>query len=138
MHVIEAELENGAVLEKTHELCQTLVSQPAFVALRRNVDAFLADEEAKRLYQDLAGESERLQHKQHQGATLTHEEISGYENQREALERNEVARAFMDAQQQMQRVQQTISRYVNKTMEIGRVPEPDDFETCGHGCSCGH
>jgi cell fate (sporulation/competence/biofilm development) regulator YlbF (YheA/YmcA/DUF963 family) len=126
------------VLEKTRELCQTLVSQPGFVALQRNVEAFLADDGAKRLYQDLVGESERLQQKQRQGTPLTQEEIAGYETQREALERNELARDFMAAQQQMQSLQQTISRYVNKTMELGRVPGPEDFGSCGHGCSCGH
>ena len=51
---------------------------------------------------------------------------------------NPVAKGFLDAQQQMQRVQSSVTKYVTKTFELGRVPEPDDFNTCGHGCSCGH
>jgi cell fate (sporulation/competence/biofilm development) regulator YlbF (YheA/YmcA/DUF963 family) len=138
MESVEVELENGAVLAKTRELCETLVRQPAFVTLRRHVETFLEDEQAKRMYRELADESERLQQKQQAGATLTQDEVTAYEQKREALDRHDVARRFLDAQQQMQRTQQTISRYVNKTMELGRVPDPDDFGSCGQGCSCGH
>ena len=37
----------SAIIEKTLELCQTIVDQPEFKDLRRRVDAFMADEDAK-------------------------------------------------------------------------------------------
>jgi hypothetical protein len=31
-----------------------------------------------------------------------------------------------------------VTKYVTKTLEIGRVPSDADVESCGHGCSCQH
>lgn len=133
---MHSKLENGAVLEKTRELCQTILDQPDFLVLRRNLDAFLADEQAKELYQAVAEKGQHLHHKQHQGVQLSRDEITEFEQQRESLMRNDVVRGFLEAQEQMHTIQESVGRYVTKTMEIGRVPEPDDFESCGQGCSC--
>lgn len=129
---------NGAVLLKTRELCQAIISEPDFVALKQNVETFLADDGARTLYQTLADKGQHLHHKQHQGVQLSRAEIDEFEQERESLMRNPVVRGFLEAQQQMQQVQETVGRYVMKAMELGRVPEEDDFESCGHGCSCGH
>lgn len=132
------EIDEPAILLKTLELCQTIVDQPEFLAMRQRIDAFLADEQAQAQYQSVVQKSERLQHKQHAGEPLQHDEISEFETDRDALLNNPVAKGFLDAQQQMQRVQSSVTKYVTKTFELGRVPDPDDFNTCGHGCSCGH
>lgn len=130
--------QNGAVLEKTLELCEAIVRQPNFPALQRDIQTFLDDDVAKQLYQTVVEKGEHLHHKQHQGLSLTDEEISEYEDHRQALLRNETARRFLDAQESMRAMRETVTKYVNKTMEIGRVPTEDDFNSCGHGCSCGH
>jgi cell fate (sporulation/competence/biofilm development) regulator YlbF (YheA/YmcA/DUF963 family) len=132
------ELDGSAILEKTRELCQTIVDQPEFQQMRQSIDAFMADEKAREQYDTVVSKSERLQHKQQSGQSLSPEEISDFENDRESLLNNPVARSFLDAQQQMQGIQSSVSKYVTKTIEIGRVPEPDDFQSCGSGCSCGH
>jgi len=135
---MQSNLENGAVLAKTRELCETIVSEPDFLTLRRNVETFLADDGARTLYQTLADKGQHLHHKQHQGVQLTRAEIDEFEQERESIMQNEVIRGFLEAQQQMQQVQETVGRYVMKAMELGRVPEEDDFASCGQGCSCGH
>src|SRR5438874_7975421 len=94
-----------AVLQKTKELCQTIVDQPQFQSLRRQVDAFLASEESKQQYQLVVEKGEALQQKQQVGAALSHDEITEFEKQRETLISNPIARAFLDAQQEMQKVQ---------------------------------
>ena len=132
------ELDGTVVLEKTRELCQTIVDQPEFQQMRQQLNAFMADETAREQYQLVVEKSERLQHKQQTGQPLTNEEIGEFEADRDQLLKNPVARDFLDAQQQMQRVQTSVTQYVTKTFELGRVPEPDDFQSCGHGCSCGH
>jgi cell fate (sporulation/competence/biofilm development) regulator YlbF (YheA/YmcA/DUF963 family) len=86
----------------------------------------------------VAEKGEYLHHKQHQGVQLGDEEIAEYEQHRETMLRNPVARAFLDAQENMRGVQETVTRYLTKTLEIGRVPTEADFESCGHGCSCHH
>lgn len=130
-------LESGPVLEKTIELCEVLVGQPTFAALRRDIDAFMGDDEAMRLYREVAEKGQELSFKQQTGAGLTVEDITSFEQQRENLLRNDVARAFLEAQQQLNRVQETVTRYINKTFELGRVPAPEDFGSCSPGCSCG-
>lgn len=128
--------QNGAVLEKTLELCQLIVNQPDFTALQQDIQTFLADDSAKQLYQTVVEKGEHLHHKQHQGVQLAEAEIGEYEEHRQALMNNPVARRFLDAQEHMRGVTETVTKYVNKTMELGRVPAEDDFESCGSGCSC--
>ena len=129
-------LENGAVLAKTLELCEVLVTHPDVVALRQQVETFLADDAAKLLYQSVADKGEALHRKQQQGLTLAPAEIADFERERDTLLGNDVARGFLEAQQRMHEVQELVTRYVRKTMELGRVPGPDDFQSCGQGCSC--
>lgn len=135
---MQSEMTNGAVLDKTLELCQTIVDQEAFQGLRRNIDTFMADPDAQGLYQKVAEQGEALHHQQQQGQPLDPDAIARYESDRQSLMSNEVARSFLDAQEQMHAIQQTVTRYVMKTLELGRVAEPGDFETCGQGCSCEH
>jgi cell fate (sporulation/competence/biofilm development) regulator YlbF (YheA/YmcA/DUF963 family) len=131
-------LHNGAVLEKTLELCGTIVEQPDFQSLKANIESFLANDEAKELYRTVAEKGEYLHHKQHQGVQLGDDEVADYEKHREALLSNPLARGFLDAQETMRGLQDTVTKYVTKTLEIGRVPNEADFESCGSGCSCHH
>jgi len=134
---MQLNLETAAVLEKTRELCQTIVDQPGFQAARGHLDAFLADDRARRQYQLVAVKSQELQAREYQGEPLSPEELTLYEAEREALVNNPIARNFLEAQERLQQVQATITRYVARTLELGRVPNPDDFATCSPGCSCG-
>ena len=136
---METTTEN-AVVEKTRELCQTILNQPEYQAIRRQLDAFLSDSKAQEQYQELADRSEHLQHKQTQGVPLSGEEITDYESQREAFFSNPVARDFVGAQQAVHKMQETVTQYVSKTFELGRVPTNEDFDQggCGHGCGCSH
>ena len=58
--------EDTTILDKTKELCQSILDHPDFQELRRNIDTFMADESAKQEYQSLVEKSEELHHKQHQ------------------------------------------------------------------------
>jgi cell fate (sporulation/competence/biofilm development) regulator YlbF (YheA/YmcA/DUF963 family) len=130
--------EASAVLQKTKELCQAILEQPEFEQIRRSLDTFLGDEQVRSQYQQLSERGEHLQHKQQMGSQLSSEEIEQFERERESFLNNPVARGFLDAQQQMHRVQESVTQYVTKTFELGRVPEEGDMESCGHGCSCHH
>jgi cell fate (sporulation/competence/biofilm development) regulator YlbF (YheA/YmcA/DUF963 family) len=122
--------------QKTVELCDTIVRQPAFQSIRQRVESFLASEQAQSQYQLVMEKGQALQQKQQAGMPLANDEIQEFEKSRDELVNNPVARDFLDAQQEMRSVQESVSRYVNRTFELGRVPGPDDFSSCGHGCSC--
>ncbi len=131
--------EQNAVVRKTRELCQTILDQPEYQSIRTRIDSFLADDEAKAQYQRLSEKGEVLQQKQQQGSPLSDAEIADFESHRQAFFSNPVAKDFVDAQQEMHEVQESVTRYVAKTFEIGRVPAAGDFESCGHdGCGCQH
>jgi cell fate (sporulation/competence/biofilm development) regulator YlbF (YheA/YmcA/DUF963 family) len=130
--------ESDVLTKKIEELCQTLLEQPEVQSIRKRLDAFAADAASQNQYEKLSERGEYLQHKQQQGSQLTDVEISEFEKSREEFFNNPIAKGFVDAQQQMHKMQDTVSKYVSKTLESGRVPTPDEMESgsCGHGCGC--
>lgn len=127
------------VTQKTKELCQAILDQPELRAARQAIETFINDDKAKAQYESLMSKGQALQQKQQRSQQLSQEEISAFEVDREALLNNPVARGFLDAQQELHEVHETINQYVSKTLELGRMPGESDFEGgCGHGCGCGH
>lgn len=84
-HDMHSNLDNGPVLTKTRELCETIINQTDFLAMRRDVETFLADDDARSRYHSLANKGQDLQYKQQQGAQLTREEIEAFEQERETI-----------------------------------------------------
>jgi cell fate (sporulation/competence/biofilm development) regulator YlbF (YheA/YmcA/DUF963 family) len=132
--------EASAVTEKTKELCETILSDPAVASIRQRIDVFMADAKARGQYESVMTKGQALNEKQQRSLPLSGEEISDFEQQRDALLKNPVARGFLDAQEEMHQLQHTIQEHVSKTLELGRVPGPEDFDSgsCGHGCGCHH
>ena len=126
---------------KTREFCEVLLEEPNVKALRKRIDSFMADDKTREEYDGLVSKGQALQQKQQMSVALTDEEISDFEQHRDALLKNPVARGFLDAQQEMRQVQQSISQYVSKSLELGRLPSEQELSQggCGHGgcgCSC--
>lgn len=132
--------EKNAVVGKIEELCEALVSQPGFEKMKQDIERFEADAAAQKQYNELLSQQEQLQKKQQAGQALSNQDIRDFEEGREALFANEVAKNYLDAQQQMQNVQQTAVKYLTKTFELGRVPLEEDLQSggcCGGGCGGG-
>jgi cell fate (sporulation/competence/biofilm development) regulator YlbF (YheA/YmcA/DUF963 family) len=128
------------VRQKTVDLCEAIVQQPQFQSIRQRVDSFMANSEAQNLYERLSERGRVLHEKQHQGQPLDAREIAAFETEKEALFSNAIAKAFIDAQEEMHELQEGVHKFVNKTFDLGRVPTDDDLESgsCGHGCGCHH
>jgi cell fate (sporulation/competence/biofilm development) regulator YlbF (YheA/YmcA/DUF963 family) len=127
--------------EKTQELCATIVAQPEMAAIRKRIDAFLADATSRGQYELVNTKGQTLHQKQHAGQPLNGEEIADFEKHRDALLKNPVARGFLEAQDELHEMQHVIQKYVTKTFELGRVPSEADFKeegSCGEGCGCHH
>lgn len=138
--------QDTPVIEKTKELCDTLLSQDSYKRLKGKFDAFVTDEEAQSLYQALSEKQSALVQKQEQTGNLSEEEIKEFEDQRERLLMHPVAGGFVEAQQGFEELRDTIVRYVTKSFELGRVPTADEVAPkqggcCGGGggggCGCG-
>ena len=130
--------DEAVITQKTRELCQSILEHPGFQEVRNRIDTFLGNESAKDDYQVLIEKSEYLHHKQHQGLPLTDEEVDAFEAQRKIVMENPITRDFIDAQKEMQKMQESVSQYVAKTFELGRLPQPEDLNSgsCGSGCGC--
>jgi len=133
-------IEETPVLRKTKELCQAILDEPNMRSVRQRIDTFIGDEKARAQYDSLMAKGQALQQKQQASMPLSGEEISDFEKHRDSVMNNPVARGFLDAQEALQQIQGTIQQHVTKTLELGRIPTPDDFEHgCGHGsCGCKH
>ena len=132
-------IEENAVAEKTRELCSTILAQPNMGDIRQRIDAFMADDKSRAQYESLMMKGQVLNDKQQRALPLSGEEISDFEKDREALLNNPVARGFLDAQESLHDIQESVQKYVAKTLELGRVPTEEDLGgSCGHGCGCHH
>lgn len=129
--------KDSAVMAKTKDMCDAIAQDIEFLALQGQVERFLSDDEAKLQYQSVHERGEELHQKQHAGVELSETEIQEFESARDSLMKNEVASDFMEAQQSLKTLQQTIGKYVSMTLELGRVPEPEDMEQSGDGGCCG-
>ncbi|BCU78708.1 YlbF family regulator [Luteolibacter sp. LG18] len=128
--------EESTVISKTKELCAQIVAEPRFKELQGQVERFLDDDAARLQYQSVHERGEELHQKRHAGVELGAAEIREFEAARDALFANEIARGFLEAQRELESIQQTIGKYVGMTLELGRVPEAEDFAEAEDGC-CG-
>jgi cell fate (sporulation/competence/biofilm development) regulator YlbF (YheA/YmcA/DUF963 family) len=139
--IMSTEIAETIVTQKTRELCQALIEEPGLVAARKSIDAFLADNKSQSQYEQLMAKGQALQTKQQKSETLSGQEIADFEADRDALLANPIARSFLDAQEHLHEVQQSVQKQINKTLELGRLPASEDLEeggSCGSGCGCHH
>src|SRR5205807_124662 len=120
-------IEETQITQKTKELCQAILDEPNMRSIRQRIDAFMADDKTRAQYDGLVAKGDALQQKQQMALPLTSEEIGDFEKTRDHLMTNPVARGFLDAQEELHNVQQSIQQYVNKTLELGSVPSEEDI-----------
>jgi len=134
---MDTKIKDSALTQRTLDLCQAIVDQSDFQTLKEKLDAFMSDELLKFDYQQLNGLGDLLRMKQSQGVELKPEEITQFETMREKFLNDPVAQGFLDAQEQLQMLHENVSRFLNKTFELGRRPEFEDVHdgSCGD-CGC--
>src|ERR1700682_6085129 len=98
---MQTTIEETSVMQKTKELCQAILDQPNMPSIRQRIDAFMGDEKTRAQYDGLMAKGQELQQKQQMSLPLTGEEISAFEQSRDALLKNPVARGFLDAQEEI-------------------------------------
>ena len=124
---------------KTLELGEANVDQPNIAALFAKLDCLMADEAAKFQFQSINDLGQLLQQKQAAGLAVEDHEVAEFETLRDQFMSNAVARDFLDAQEEVQKIQSAIYKQLAKTFQVGRIPTADDFanECCSsNGCGC--
>src|SRR5580704_948689 len=99
-------IEETSILRKTRELCQTILDEPAIQSIRERISSFMEDQAARTQYDGVMTKGQALQQKQQLAMELTSEEVADFEQHRDALLSNPVARNFLDAQEEMHKVQE--------------------------------
>jgi cell fate (sporulation/competence/biofilm development) regulator YlbF (YheA/YmcA/DUF963 family) len=137
---MQTTVEETTIQKKTRELCQAIVDEPGMKSVRERIDAFMANEKSRNAYEGLVTRGQALQQKQQSSLPLTGEEVAEFEKQRDDLLSDPVARGFLDAQEELHQVQESIQGLVSKTLELGRLPTEEDLSdgSCGSGCGCHH
>ena len=132
-------LDLKPIAEGTNQLCEAIVSQEGFAELYKKIDAFINDEKLKYEYGMLNDRGALLQQKRQAGMEIAEDEMADFEKLREEFMANPVATQFLEAQEEVQQVQDRIHQVIAKTFEIGRVPQSEDFDFCSDGfgnCGC--
>ncbi len=123
--------------ESAQDLCRAVLDDPELKGVFSAVEAFMADKEAMGMFSGLQERGEALQVKQQGGLELTAGEVAEYDSARDAMLGNPKAKAFVDAQEKIQEVHQTIGSWVSLVFELGRMPNEDEMKgSCGEGCGC--
>ena len=119
---------------KVKELCQSLLDDPALKEVFESIDKFMEDDDAKELFSKMQSKGESLQMKQQSGVELTAGEVEEYNKIREKMLENDTANAFVQAQESIQSVHQTLGNWVSLVFENGRTPTDEEFAGhCGPG-----
>jgi cell fate (sporulation/competence/biofilm development) regulator YlbF (YheA/YmcA/DUF963 family) len=129
---MQTTIEETPLVQKTKELCQTILDLPKMKSARQRMDAFMQNESTRTQYNNLVAKGQALQEKQQQGLQLTKEEIAEFERERDALMNNPVARDFIDAQGELHEIKHSVHQYLNLTLELGRLPSEEELQ--GHSC----
>ncbi len=130
---------SDSVNVKIQELCQAVLEGPWLKSIQARMEAFEGSDDAQARMQAVNEKGEHLRHKQAQGVVITPEEIQEFEQLRDAFFESSVARGFVEAQEEMREMKGTVERHLTRTLELGRLPSPEDFGGgCGSGCGCGH
>ena len=129
--------DDSAVMGKTRDLCETIANDSDYRDLLQKVEKFLGDDEARLSYQSVHESGQALNQKQQSGLQLSDSEIAEFEGARTELLNNPIASDFMQAQQSIEALQSSVSRMVGMTLELGRVPTPEDIAQASGGGCCG-
>ncbi|MEM7699378.1 MAG: YlbF family regulator [Verrucomicrobiota bacterium] len=134
---------NSAILDKTRELCTLVLGSTEYQENLKKVSAFFNDDDAQNRYHEFNELGKMLHQKQEAGA-LTNADVKKFDTQRDALKADPITGGFMEAEKTLNGIVAQISELVGKSLELGRVAEPEDLadEGCcggggGGGCGCG-
>jgi cell fate (sporulation/competence/biofilm development) regulator YlbF (YheA/YmcA/DUF963 family) len=125
------------LVHKVKELCEAILEDTGYQKLMEQVDAFLDDEPSREQYRETTEFGQELQQKQRMGQELEAVEVMTFEKQRDALFENPLISDFISAQRELGELQGMLTAYVEKTIELGRLPEEDELSDAHGGGCCG-
>ena len=133
-----AETDSTALINKVRDLCEFLAADEHFATAQEQIKIFDGDEVAQDAYAVWQSTASELQHRyQHEGIKPTSQDLKELEELQQAVNANEVAANFVEANDEMNKLFSSVMKMVQKTFQLGRAPTDDELiECCGSG-GCG-
>ena len=100
--------------ETAKDLCRALLEDERLKGVFSSIDAFMENDASKELFSQMQAKGEELQTKQQAGIELTAGEVEEYNKLREQMLEDPAAKAFVEAQESIQSVHQTIGSWVDE------------------------
>lgn len=129
-------LEPATIDGKARELCHHIVDQPEFIAGRKQIEAFLEDAEAQNIYRAWQEKAHELHRMGHEGLQPNESDLAEMERLRQAVADNPAAANFTEAEEGMNAIFSTVTKLLQTTLQIGRVPSEEEMAAQSSGC-CG-
>lgn len=131
--------ETVTLEDKALELCRFVLDQPEFQTSWSRIEAFLADPSAQSVYREWQEASRELAMREREGLPLTDHDLIAVETRKDAVLGNDVAVGFAESEETLNEIFGTVTRLLQKTLQLGRVPTQEDLSAdgcCGGGCGC--
>ncbi|MFT4638019.1 MAG: cell fate (sporulation/competence/biofilm development) regulator YlbF (YheA/YmcA/DUF963 family) [Verrucomicrobiales bacterium] len=136
-------IETPSIEAKVRDLCEFIVNQPEFAADRGRIETFLEDTDAQKLFRAWQEKGQELHRMSHEGLQPNEEDQNEMDSLRQAVLANEVAAEFAGAEENMNTIFGTVTKLLQKTLQLGRVPTEADLDESGccgggggGGCGC--
>ncbi len=128
---------------KARELCQFIVDEASFGEARADIESFLTNDEAQSVYRAWQEKGQELHAMGHQGLQPSDDDLASMESLKDAVAGNAIAAEFANAEQQMNEIFATVTKLLQKTLQLGRVPSDEEMVESGccgggggGGCGC--
>lgn len=133
---------NPELVELTTKLCDALAQDQKIISSKARIGLFFQNADATKLFQDVNNYGEELRNKHLAGMAPTEEEIAKFDELRQAVVENDLARGFLEARQQIDEVLGTINQFLGMSIDLGRAPSLEEVEearkqSMSASCSCG-
>jgi cell fate (sporulation/competence/biofilm development) regulator YlbF (YheA/YmcA/DUF963 family) len=127
--------QDAELLTSIRELCFEMVDRPGFVAHRKSIEVFMASPEARELFEKATDLQISIRDRQEEGEIIPEDELDTFEELRSQLLDNDIARAFLEAQEDLKNTEALLHLYVTRTLQLGKLPTEEELMPEG-GCGC--
>jgi cell fate (sporulation/competence/biofilm development) regulator YlbF (YheA/YmcA/DUF963 family) len=133
-------MKTASVESRIQDLCEAIIADEEVSTAREQAEAFLADEDAVSLYRQMMTMGRQLHQKQHQGEAPTSAEDREFTDLQNRCDAHPAIASFVEAQQVLNGILESVQGYVSKTIEKGRMPTEEEVfgkgDCCASDCGC--
>lgn len=133
-------LETTTIQDKALELCHFIADAPEFSDAHEKIKIFMGDDAAKAVYNRWQEKGHELHRMSHEGKEPTDSDLEEFGKLKRDVEANPVAASFANAEATLDDTFRTVTKLLQKTLQMGRVPTAEELNDSGccneGGCGC--